>query len=88
MGSCSTRVCGWTLARAHAQSGDPVAVAEYPGESDAFDKSITDLSQRYADQNERDYQEAPQMITWSVWVSIRVRNLTSSAWLWSGLKPA
>ena len=51
------RICGWTLARAHARSGDPVAIAEYLGASDAFDKSITDFSERYADQNERDYQE-------------------------------
>jgi hypothetical protein len=50
-------VCGWTLARAHARSGDPVAIAEYLGTSDAFDTSITDFSQRYADQNEQDYQE-------------------------------
>ena len=51
------RTCGWTLARAHARSGDPVAIAEYLGDSDEFDKSITDFSERYADQNERDYQE-------------------------------
>jgi uncharacterized protein (DUF2252 family) len=51
------RICGWTLARAHARSGDPVAIAEYLGTGDAFDTSITDFSQRYADQNERDYQE-------------------------------
>jgi uncharacterized protein (DUF2252 family) len=51
------RTCGWTLARAHARSGDPVATAEYLGDSDEFDKSITDFSERYADQNERDYQE-------------------------------
>ena len=51
------RICGWTLARAHARSGDPIAIAAYLGASDAFDKSITDFSQRYADQNERDYQE-------------------------------
>ena len=50
-------VCGWTLARAHARSGDPVAIADYLGTSDAFDTSITDFSQRYADQNEQDYQE-------------------------------
>jgi hypothetical protein len=49
-------ICGWTLARAHARSGDPIAIAAYLGESDAFDKSITDFSERYADQNERDYQ--------------------------------
>jgi uncharacterized protein (DUF2252 family) len=51
------RICGWTLARAHARSGDPVAIAEYLGQSDAFDQSITDFSARYADQNERDYQQ-------------------------------
>ena len=51
------RTCGWTLARAHARSGDPVAIAAYLGGSDAFDTSITDFSQRYADQNEQDYQE-------------------------------
>jgi uncharacterized protein (DUF2252 family) len=50
-------ICGWTLARAHARSGDPVAIAEYLGSSDAFDRSITDFSQRYADQNEQDYQD-------------------------------
>src|SRR5215471_17095018 len=51
------RMCGWTLARAHARSGDAVAIAEYLGETDAFDKSITDFSERYADQNERDYEQ-------------------------------
>jgi uncharacterized protein (DUF2252 family) len=50
------RLCGWTLARAHARSGDPVAMAEYLGRNDAFDRSITDFSERYADQNEQDYQ--------------------------------
>ena len=50
-------ICGWTLARAHARSGDPVAIAEYLGETDAFDKSITDFAERYADQNEQDYEE-------------------------------
>jgi uncharacterized protein (DUF2252 family) len=49
-------ICGWTLARAHARSGDPIAIAEYLGASDQFDQSITDFSKRYADQNERDYQ--------------------------------
>jgi hypothetical protein len=51
------QICGWTLARAHARSGDPVAIAEYLGESDAFDRSITDFCERYADQNQRDYTE-------------------------------
>ena len=49
------RQCGWTLARAHARSGDPIAIAGYLGKSDAFDDSIADFSERYADQNERDY---------------------------------
>ena len=50
-------LCGWTLARAHARSGDAVALAAYLGTSDKFDRSITDFSNRYADQNERDYQQ-------------------------------
>jgi uncharacterized protein (DUF2252 family) len=50
-------ICGWTLARAHARSGDPVAMSAYLGNSDAFDKSITDFSERYADQNEQDYEQ-------------------------------
>jgi uncharacterized protein (DUF2252 family) len=49
-------MCGWTLARAHARSGDPVAIAAYLGGSDEFDRSIRDFAERYADQNERDYQ--------------------------------
>ena len=49
-------ICGWTLARAHARSGDPVAIAAYLGGSDKFDRSITDFCERYADQNEQDYQ--------------------------------
>jgi uncharacterized protein (DUF2252 family) len=48
--------CGWTLARAHARSGDPVAISAYLGKSDKFDLSITDFSDRYADQNEKDYE--------------------------------
>ena len=55
--SLYARLCGWTLARAHARSGDPVAVAQYLGDGDAFDRSITDFSARYADQNEQDFQE-------------------------------
>jgi uncharacterized protein (DUF2252 family) len=48
-------VCGWTLARAHARSGDAVAIAAYLGSSDRFDRAMTDFAVRYADQNERDY---------------------------------
>jgi len=49
------RMCGWTLARAHARSGDPVAIATYLGRSDAFDKAIAEFSRRYADRNEQDF---------------------------------
>jgi uncharacterized protein (DUF2252 family) len=48
-------ICAWTLARAHARSGDPVAIASYLGGGDRFDRAMTDFSERYADQNERDY---------------------------------
>jgi uncharacterized protein (DUF2252 family) len=51
------QMCGWTLARAHARSGDPVVMASYLGRDDAFDQSITDFSERYADQNEQDYEQ-------------------------------
>jgi uncharacterized protein DUF2252 len=51
------RTCGWTLARAHARSGDPIAIAAYLGDGDAFDKAVTDFSERYAGQNEQDYQQ-------------------------------
>ena len=50
------RFCAQTLARAHARSGDPVAIAAYLGKKDRFDQSIADFSKRYADQNEQDYQ--------------------------------
>jgi uncharacterized protein (DUF2252 family) len=51
------QMCGWTLARAHARAGDPVAMASYLGGDDAFDRSITGFSERYADQNEQDYEQ-------------------------------
>ena len=49
------RMCGWTLARAHARSGDPVAIGAYLGSGDAFERAIAEFSERYADQNERDH---------------------------------
>jgi uncharacterized protein (DUF2252 family) len=48
--------CGWALARAHACSGDRIAIAAYLGGSDVFDKAITRFAAAYADQNERDHQ--------------------------------
>ena len=48
-------LCGWTLARAHARSGDRVSLAAYLGDSDAFDQAIAEFSEAYADQNARDY---------------------------------
>ncbi|MGZ4300433.1 MAG: DUF2252 domain-containing protein [Gaiellaceae bacterium] len=50
------RQCGWTLARAHARSGDPIAITGYLGKGDGFDKSVTDFSERYADQNDKDFR--------------------------------
>jgi uncharacterized protein (DUF2252 family) len=49
------RLCGWTLARAHARAGDRVALAAYLGGSAKFDQAIADFAEAYADQNERDY---------------------------------
>ena len=51
------RLCGWTLARGHAKSGDPAMIAGYLGKSDIFDRAITDFSVSYADQAERDHAE-------------------------------
>jgi uncharacterized protein (DUF2252 family) len=50
------RLCGWTLARAHARSGDRIAIAAYLGASDAFDRAILEFARAYADQNDHDYQ--------------------------------
>jgi len=50
------RLCGWTLARAHARSGDPVAMAAYLGKGRKFTEAIADFSERYAEQNDRDYE--------------------------------
>ncbi len=49
------RLCGWTLARAHARSGDRIALAAYLGGSGKFDQAIADFAETYADQNELDY---------------------------------
>jgi uncharacterized protein (DUF2252 family) len=49
-------LCGLTLARAHARSGDEIAIASYLGASDVFENAIADFSAAYADQNERDFQ--------------------------------
>ncbi len=49
-------LCGWTLARAHARSGDRIAIAAYLGGSDVFDKAIAQFAVAYADQNEHDHQ--------------------------------
>ena len=49
-------LCGWTLARAHARSGDRIAISAYLGRSDVFDQAITQFAAAYADQNDRDHQ--------------------------------
>jgi uncharacterized protein (DUF2252 family) len=51
------RLCGWTLARAHARSGDRIALAAYLGGSAKFDNAIADFAETYADQNELDYAQ-------------------------------
>lgn len=49
------RLCGWTLARGHARSGDCIAIAAYLGQNDSFDHAMVSFAEAYADQNERDY---------------------------------
>jgi uncharacterized protein (DUF2252 family) len=51
------RLCGWTLARAHARTGDRIAIAGYLGSGDAFDRALAGFAESYADTNERDYGE-------------------------------
>jgi predicted alpha/beta hydrolase len=50
------QLCGWTLARAHARSGDRIAIASYLGKGDSFDRAMVEFSKAYADQNQRDYE--------------------------------
>jgi len=50
------KMCAWTLARAHARSGDRIAIAAYLGNNDEFEKALVEFADLYADQNERDYQ--------------------------------
>ena len=57
------QACGEALARAHARSGDRIAIAAYLGSSDVFDKAITQFASAYADQNERDHQELVDAVT-------------------------
>jgi hypothetical protein len=49
------KLCGWTLARAHARSGDGAAIGGYLGSGAGFDEALAEFSRRYADQNERDH---------------------------------
>jgi hypothetical protein len=56
------RLCGWTLARAHARSGDAAAIAAYLGTGDVFDRAIAAFADTYADQNEKDYATLKQAV--------------------------
>jgi hypothetical protein len=56
------RMCGWTLARAHARSGDRIAIAAYLGSSDVFDQALANFAVAYAAQNEQDYQALVQAV--------------------------
>jgi hypothetical protein len=56
------QLCAWTLARAHARSGDRIAIAAYLGGSDVFDQAIAQFAVTYADQNERDHQSLVQAV--------------------------
>ena len=51
------RLCGWTLARAHARSGNRIAIASYLGKGESFESAMSDFAEVYADQNEADYRE-------------------------------
>jgi uncharacterized protein (DUF2252 family) len=55
------QLCGWTLARGHARSGDRIAISGYLGSSETFDNAIADFAHAYADQNERDHAVAAEV---------------------------
>jgi uncharacterized protein (DUF2252 family) len=62
-GLCAyARACGWSLARAHARSGDRLAIAAYLGAGTSFDRAICEFSARYADQNELDHQRLADVV--------------------------
>ena len=56
------KLCGWTLARAHARTGDRIAIASYLGNGPKFDRAILEFAGAYAEQNERDYQQLVQAV--------------------------
>jgi len=56
------RICGWTLARAHARSADRIAIAAYLGKSDSFDRAMASFAEIYADQNDRDYRALQEAV--------------------------
>ena len=56
------QVCGWTLARAHARSGDPIAMTSYLGGGEPFDRAMCAFAASYADQNDRDYSSLTRAI--------------------------
>ncbi len=56
-------ICGWTLARAHARSGDPIAIASYLGAGSAFDEAMESFAESYADQNDRDCAALREAVT-------------------------
>jgi uncharacterized protein (DUF2252 family) len=57
------RMCGWTLARGHARSGDRIAIGSYLGKSDVFDRAIAGFAVAYANQNERDYRTLQEAVS-------------------------
>jgi uncharacterized protein (DUF2252 family) len=55
-------ICGWTLARAHARSGDRIAIGAYLGKGEAFDRAIAEFAAEYADLNQRDYEALDEAV--------------------------
>ncbi|MDC0765998.1 DUF2252 domain-containing protein [Streptomyces sp. HD] len=57
------RMCGASLARAHARSGDPITIAAYLGRGDSFERALVEFARSYADQNERDHRALEEAVT-------------------------
>ena len=66
-------LCGWTLAKAHARSGDAIAIGSYLGSGDVFDQAIASFAETYADQNERDYAALKEAVDSGLVVKAEVR---------------
>ena len=75
------RLCGHALAKAHARSGDAIAIASYLGGGDSFDRALASFAEAYADQNERDYNALQKAVTSGRARPSALRAMTRGRWM-------